>query len=290
MTCEEAREQLEAARPDSGDFDEPELVDASSHVRDCPECRAVLHRRERFDRRVGRAMRDVPVPAGLKSRLLEALQRARADSGSSPAHDQAADGAAPDEAASTGRAGRERSSRRKLLVKFALAACAAAAVLFVVVRSNRTAPEPLLTLDDVLASATLDGSALPAFDGNFKAPLPGGVWRDPSRFAFRPSAAGDLTGDDGFHRAALYEFRIRSPRGGSIRGVLLVVPKERLQDPPAAPTINLERTDVYARRPSGQYHAFSWTSESDGVVYVCFVPAGGESLKALRQALDVRIA
>jgi hypothetical protein len=287
MKCDDALEQLESARHGSGDREEPELSEAAGHVRQCADCRSTLQQRERLDLQIGRAMRDVPLPDGLKDRLLASLE---ATAGREPS---ALPGPAgePSEATPVEKpaSAPEKTSRRKLLVKFVAAACAAAAVVFVVVRNNQPAPETRLALDDVYRNATLDVSQLAEFDGNFEAPLPGGVWRDRSRFEFRRPAGGDLAAENGFHRTALYEFRINGRHGGSVTGKLLVVPRSSLQDPPGETAVNL-KSAVYAPRKSGDYRAFAWSSPDDDVVYICFIPAGDEPEQALKTALRQELA
>lgn len=80
MNCEASRKLMEVCRPDSSDLGDPELRDLAGHLERCPECRALLEANAENDRRLGRAMRDVPVPADLKERLLVALERPRAPS------------------------------------------------------------------------------------------------------------------------------------------------------------------------------------------------------------------
>lgn len=296
MKCDDALEQLESARPGSGDREEPELSEAAGHVRHCADCRSTLQQRERLDLQIGRAMRDVPLPDGLKDRLLASLDAtARREASVLPGSVRAGSPVAGKPPGTTPPSEKpaanapEKTSRRKLLLKFVAAACAAAAVVFVVVRNNQPAPDTRLALDDVYRSATLDVSQLAEFDGNFEAPLPGGVWRDRTRFDFRRPAGGDLAAENGFHRAALYEFRINGRHGVTVTGSLLVVPRSSLQNPPAETAVNL-KSAVYAPRKSGDYRAFAWSSPDDDVVYICFIPAGDEPEQALKTALRQELA
>src|SRR5215213_5823218 len=48
-----------------------------AHLAACPKCAAVVRFERAFDDRVGRAMRAVPVPAGLKGRLLDGVAAQR---------------------------------------------------------------------------------------------------------------------------------------------------------------------------------------------------------------------
>lgn len=76
MDCNHARLLLTFAREraalDSGEADTLE-----HHLNHCPDCAVLAASEERLDTALGRAMRDVPVPAGLKSRLLARLPRPR---------------------------------------------------------------------------------------------------------------------------------------------------------------------------------------------------------------------
>lgn len=74
MNCQTAQQTLELARPDH-----PEgaaIDEAAQHVKGCPSCRTAVRRHEQLDQRIGEVCRDVPVPAGLKERLLAAVEAA----------------------------------------------------------------------------------------------------------------------------------------------------------------------------------------------------------------------
>jgi hypothetical protein len=149
-------------------------------------------------------------------------------------------------------------------------------------------PEPLLTLADLREQATLtDLQDLEPFDGNFAAKPPNGIWNQPG-VEIDTRAKGDLPDENGYHRVALYEFRLRPPNGGqSVRGVLLAIPKHRLDDPPSrSMPVFEDRAENYARRATGTYHSFAW--QSGDFVYVCFVPK--EALPILQQVVSGRNA
>jgi hypothetical protein len=68
MNCQTALETLELVRPDAPDV--ARVAEAEQHVSGCISCRAAVCQREEFDARVGDLYRDVPIPLGLKERLL----------------------------------------------------------------------------------------------------------------------------------------------------------------------------------------------------------------------------
>ncbi len=74
MECNHARLLLTFAR-DRADLDSVDADGLEDHVGHCPECAALATAQRRLDLALGRAMRAVPVPAGLKERLLARLPR-----------------------------------------------------------------------------------------------------------------------------------------------------------------------------------------------------------------------
>ena len=81
MNCLETRKQLGSIRPNSADRDAPEFAGAMSHLAGCSQCRTRFEACPRIDRNIGRVMLDVPLPDGLRSRLLESLREADARPG-----------------------------------------------------------------------------------------------------------------------------------------------------------------------------------------------------------------
>lgn len=65
---------LDACRPDSTDLSLPEMQAARNSLADDRHLRALHERLLEADRRIGRAIRNVTVPAGLEQRLLAALE------------------------------------------------------------------------------------------------------------------------------------------------------------------------------------------------------------------------
>ncbi len=73
MECRNARLLLEFARPGSSELDAVEAEALNQHLSECPDCSALAQFERRVDDHLGRAMRDVPVPAGLRERILGKL-------------------------------------------------------------------------------------------------------------------------------------------------------------------------------------------------------------------------
>jgi hypothetical protein len=73
MECRNARLLLEFARPGSSELDAVEAEALGQHLSECPDCSALAQFERRVDDHLGRAMRDVPVPSGLRERILGKL-------------------------------------------------------------------------------------------------------------------------------------------------------------------------------------------------------------------------
>src|SRR6267142_1662781 len=74
MDCNHARLLLTFAR-DHADLDQSEADGLEEHLGQCPECAAAFAAEQRADAALAKAMNDVPVPAGLKERLLAKLAK-----------------------------------------------------------------------------------------------------------------------------------------------------------------------------------------------------------------------
>jgi hypothetical protein len=73
MDCKSARLLLEFARPGGGEVEAADAAALHQHLAECPECAALASDERRADEHLGRAVRDVPVPAGLRERVLKRL-------------------------------------------------------------------------------------------------------------------------------------------------------------------------------------------------------------------------
>lgn len=76
MDCNHARLLLTFAR-DHADLDQSEADGLEEHLGQCPECAATAATERRVDAALGKAMNAVPVPPGLKQRILAKLPRTR---------------------------------------------------------------------------------------------------------------------------------------------------------------------------------------------------------------------
>jgi hypothetical protein len=77
MDCKNARLLLEFVRPRGTELDSTETEALESHLAECPECGPLAHAERRVDDHFSRAIRDVPVPNGLRDRLIARLSGER---------------------------------------------------------------------------------------------------------------------------------------------------------------------------------------------------------------------
>jgi hypothetical protein len=78
MDCKHARLLLAFVRPGNPtELDDGEAADLTHHLDGCPVCAGLAHDEQRADDRIGRAMRDVVLPEGLRTRLLNRVNAAR---------------------------------------------------------------------------------------------------------------------------------------------------------------------------------------------------------------------
>jgi hypothetical protein len=77
MTCAEARPWLSLRQPLPLEAGAGLTAQLAEHVHSCPACSAFTSRAAAFDAAVGKSMRDVQVPCGLKSRMLIRIENAR---------------------------------------------------------------------------------------------------------------------------------------------------------------------------------------------------------------------
>src|ERR1700752_2772031 len=79
MDCNTARLLLNFARPQARDLDPEEAGDLENHLDRCSDCHGLARGERRLDERLGQAMRQVEVPAGLREQLLARLEAERGD-------------------------------------------------------------------------------------------------------------------------------------------------------------------------------------------------------------------
>jgi len=308
MDCRTALEILEVARPDSDDVKQTELAWAQAHLDSCPRCEEAFCNRQALDRRIGRLMRDVSVPWDLKHKLLQAATNGNGKLELSVRAAGVADYAAGITGIETGITGIETdvtgsaagldvpagsdapvtpaaskstvARPRRYWLKGA-AVAAACLVGWVVVWPWLQPSQIRLQLDELRNETALKNPAtLPPFRGEFEAAIPDG-WSEGVSFAI-PAVGFQLDGS-GKHLAALYSFTFSSPKRPLVNGLLLVIPKKSIEDPPSAVFFGAG-SRVYVQSSTGTYYATAAWTEGD-LVYVCFVPSEDNALKALELAL-----
>jgi hypothetical protein len=75
MDCKTALRMIEVCRPDAADLADPELAPVSAHLEQCPECLRRFRTRQAWDDRLAQVVQSVPVPLGLRERILAKLDR-----------------------------------------------------------------------------------------------------------------------------------------------------------------------------------------------------------------------
>lgn len=256
MNCHEALEQLDAWPPELAAEGDPSVLAARQHVESCADCRELLRARTAFDARVATAMQEIPVPIGLKERLLETL---------------AEDDAKPDEMpkpvpATAGRVDR-RTFVRRLVSGAVLLLMGAVGLGWYV--TTREIPVSLVEardrLNDLLADPDqpLSFESLEQFDGRFDATLPEGAWND---LVVGGPRGIDINGRGG-HDAAVYA--IDKPGRRGVRGWLFVFAPHRVI---AAPD---DSVPVEANAQYLPYPNVAWKA-GDRVV-VCYLEQGDVS-------------
>lgn len=78
MECKSARMLAEMRGPHGTEIDADDEIALQQHLTVCPACAAWVHRESQFEANVAKAMVAIPVPAGLKARILENLVHERA--------------------------------------------------------------------------------------------------------------------------------------------------------------------------------------------------------------------
>lgn len=288
MDCRTALELLEAARPGTDDLSEPELQPVGAHLQNCPRCEAAYRRRQTLDRAIGHAIRDVPVPSGLKQRLLDRLEASPSVETSTAAPSSAAlveerpvreSVAAPAESepvAAPGEfypAGRSRRRWGRAL----LAAAAGLVVAFVGVwqfgGGGKVGVEELREIPE------WNFAALPEFDNSFSVPSPYG-WTDDRGLHFGRGIKGvSVAGRP--QMAAARRFRLTLPHSRSVEGILLIIPKSRVRGAVTATSISDARS-MY--RGKSEFASAAWAENE--MVYVCFAESARD-LELLQRALRI---
>lgn len=309
MQCSRTLELLESVRPGSDDLREPELAEAVLHLQNCPRCADEFAARQSLDQEISGLMQNVAVPAGLQQRLLRALT-APADGGApfsgAPANDERPAEPArlePDKSVSPPVESQEtsehvsaggscdlsdRAFRRRRWFKVA-ALISACLLCGLGIGLYTLWLPPTLTLHDFRQQVDVDFDTLRDFDGSeADARLPDHGWqsrlltlRGPKGQCFPKSDSATP------HTIAVYEFQYRAGRRGAVTGVLLVIPANRLVDPPKETSMSGAQA-VYVTTPSSNYASVAWTSKR--LVYVCAVRGSAADLERLQRSISVRPA
>jgi hypothetical protein len=79
MDCKTARLLLDFARPQTRELEAEEAGALEYHLDHCPDCHSQAHHERLFDERVGKVMRQVEAPVGLRDQLLARLESERGD-------------------------------------------------------------------------------------------------------------------------------------------------------------------------------------------------------------------
>jgi hypothetical protein len=79
MDCKTARLLLDFARPQARELEAEEAADLERHLDHCPNCHSRASAENQLDTCLGKAMRQVDVPAGLREQLFARLETARGD-------------------------------------------------------------------------------------------------------------------------------------------------------------------------------------------------------------------
>lgn len=310
MDCRTALEMLEVVRPGSTDLADVEQCEAAAHLEKCPACRSTFHDRQEWDARVGLSVRDVEVPNGLKERLLQAAastplgsdrptggrpsqteQPAQPvarlfESSTGPTSDSVrlelpAPSVAPSSPVAAEAAPTVSQPRRRWLHT----GLAAAVCLFLGLAGWYlwpTAPARL-TLAELEAALTFDSARLPDFDGNFPAdlPQPASTWH----LLTATSAKGQVLRGEAQHSLALYFLTLEQRGRQPARGVLMVLPKSRLEAPSSQ--LAFSSTPIQYS-PSQNLPYVLWTG--DELAYVCWIEGQPHALEQLQRDLQLRVA
>ena len=241
MDCQTALQLLEMHPTEVPGWRSVDQAAVQEHLAGCALCQNAAAEIREWDSRLHAAMTVVPMPEGVRERLLTQL------SNSTPA---AADQSIP-----------QAPARRTLKWVFSGLSLSVALVAGLFFWLNT--PSQMLTAEVGKSAAemlTRPGTPPAAFDGSFSTTLADEQWQ---RVCLAPPVGLDLDGRSG-HDVAAYQVHIPSLR---FRGWLVMVPVSRISDVPESQVpVSLDYSQMA-----------SWRDEK--YVYVCIAEEG--SLKTL---------
>jgi hypothetical protein len=79
MDCRTARLLLDFARPQASELQADEAGALQNHLDRCPDCHGLARGERQLDEHLGKAMRQVEIPPGLREQLLSRLEAERGD-------------------------------------------------------------------------------------------------------------------------------------------------------------------------------------------------------------------
>jgi hypothetical protein len=285
MNCLTARETLDLIRPvdlirpdetgrpnqtqlydtDGNELPEATADEAAQHVKSCPACQTAVRRREKIDERIGQLSRDVPLPEGLRERLLARLSK-EGTSESRAAEPQA--GGFPAASKPT------RRSRRWLLVS--TVACIAV-ISGVGIWGLWPSPPASMSMDEIAGYALSVNPAaglpeLAQFKGGLDVQFPKTI-RKEARHLMQPfrRLVDSQLGD---REIAISFFTLSDGKRGEFAGLLVVVPAAAVKDVPTASSFPVQT--LYR----GVFCTTAWTEGK--FVYLCCVHGGSRELHLLR--------
>ena len=253
MNCQTARETLELARPEGPAA--ATVAAAREHVTECISCRRAVRQQEEFDARFAAVCSEVPIPSGLRERLLARLEI--------PA-------TAP--SISIGKTRREVSTRRRWLGRASLAV--ASVVAIGIATWSLWPARPSVDLEEItglLATAEIDPANLAeftTFSGGFAPQLPRTMRT--GQLESPPRRLGQL-------EAAIYFFKL-----GELDGRLAVVPRRFVKGGPLPSATSFSSSSI------SYGLGFCTTAWFEGdFVFVCCL-RGGENENELHRLVRPR--
>jgi hypothetical protein len=164
MNDEELLKALDARRPSSLDDELPEMAALAERLKNDEQAQSLAERFSRLDARIGAAMHQAPIPAGLQQRLLERLARQPLADQEDSQEDSTADEAIDPDGPTTIAPPPARRSRRTFLLTVGALAAVAASVAIAVLLHQPVEP---------ISADRLVQSAIDYFVENDSAPVEG---------------------------------------------------------------------------------------------------------------------